>query len=497
MNRNEKGLQIEQAENSMGTAGIPGLVLKTGVPLMISLLINSLYNFVDSVFVSRISEDALTALSLAAPVQILMSSMGLGIAVGLNAVISRALGEQDREKVKRTASASLVLAFFAWVLVAALEILVMRSYFQWQSGGNEVIMAYGIPYLRICMLGSLGMMGQWVFDRFVMASGRSSLFLFTLSAASVTNLILDPILIFGYFGLPVMGTAGAALATVIGQWVGCFAGYFINRRWNREIPIHFTVNADKRCMAEILKIGIPSTLVQAISSVLAIYVNSVLMLITPTAVAVYGACVKIQGLVTVGVNGMGSGLIPIVAYNYGAKKPKRIYQSCRFAMMYSVVFYSVFFLIMELAPEWVLLLFDASEEMLAIGVIALRIMAVSYLLSNVCLTYSAAFQGLGMGVQSMMLTLSRQVALPILLIAFLSRSGNLSFIWMAFVLAEAVVILPGIFLWKKESGKVLRHLEQQEEITFTKRTERMEKGRKPSFGLMGLPLKKVTAHYDR
>lgn len=456
--------QIEQTENNMGTAGIPGLVMKMGVPLMVSLLINSLYNFVDSVFVSRVSEDALTALSLAAPVQILMSAMGLGIAVGLNAVISKALGEQDEEKVRRTASAALVLAFLAWVLVVVLEILALRAYFRWQSGGNEVIMNYGIPYLRICMIGSLGMMGQWVFDRFVMASGKSSLFLFTLSAASITNLILDPILIFGYFGFPAMGTSGAALATVIGQWAGCFAGYFINRRWNREIPIHFTVKADKSCMAAILKVGIPSTLVQAISSVLAIYVNSVLMVITPTAVAVYGACVKIQGLVTVGVNGMGSGLIPIVAYNYGAKKPGRIYQGCRWAMLYSVAFYSAFFLIMEVFPEQVLLLFDASEEMLAIGVTALRIMAVSYLLSNICLTYSAAFQGLGMGVQSMLLTLSRQVVLPVVFIAVLSQLGNLSLIWMAFVLAEAVVIPFGMVLWRKESGKVLKSLEPIKQI---------------------------------
>ena len=208
-------------------------------------------------------------------------------------------------------------------------------------------------------------------------------------------------------------------------------------------------------MVAILKVGIPSTFVQVITSVLAIYVNSVLMAITPTAVAVYGACVKIQGLVTVGVNGMGSGLIPIVAYNYGAKKPERIYQSCRWAMLYSVMLYSVFFLIMEIVPEQVLLLFDASEEMLAIGVTALRIMAVSYLLSNVCLTFSSAFQGLGMGVQSMLLTLSRQVVMPVLLITAVSWFGELSLIWWAFVLAEALVIPVGMILWKKESGKSL------------------------------------------
>lgn len=448
--------KTSQAADRMGTEKVSGLVLKTGIPLMISMLINSLYNFVDSVFVSRIAEEALTALSLSAPVQILMSAMGLGIAIGLNAVISRALGEQHREKVTQTASAALVLAFLAWVLVVALELLALEPYFRWQSDGNAQIMNYGIAYLRICMLGSLGMMGQWVFDRFVMASGRSSLFLFTLSAASVTNLILDPILIFGYFGLPAMGTEGAALATVIGQWVGCFAGYLINRRWNQEIPIYFTVKADKRCLVEILKIGIPSTLVQAVSSVLAIYVNSVLMVFTPTAVAVYGTCVKIQSLVTVGASGMGSGLIPIVAYNYGAKKPERIYQSCRWAMVFSFAFYMVFFLVMECIPEQVLRLFDASEEMLTIGIPALQIMAVGYLLSNVCLTYSSAFQGLGLSVQSMMLTLSRQVVLPVVFIAIVSRFGRISGIWMAFVAAEAVVIPFGIILWRREAEKVLK-----------------------------------------
>lgn len=441
--------------NPMGVGKISGLVLKTGLPLMVSLLINSLYNFVDSVFVARISEEALTALSLAAPIQIIMSAMGLGIAVGLNAVISRALGERDGERVKDTASAALVLAFLAWVVVVILEVTVLGPYFRWQAGGDGAIMGYGISYLRICMLGSLGMMGQWVFDRFVMASGKSSLFLFTLSAASITNLILDPILIFGYFGLPAMGTAGAALATVIGQWAGCVAGYFINRRWNREIPIRFVIKADTGCMGAILKVGIPSTLVQVVTSVLAIYVNSALMAFTPTAVAVYGACAKIQGLVTVGVHGMGNGLIPIVAYNYGAKKPERIYQSCRWAMLYSFLFYGVFFLLMEIVPGRVLLLFDASEEMLAIGVAALRIMAVSYLFSNVCLTFSAAFQGLGLGIQSMLLTLSRQVILPVVLIAAASHLGELSLIWWAFVLAEALVIPGGVVLWKRESGKVL------------------------------------------
>ena len=207
-------------ENSMGTQKVSRLVLTTGIPLMLSLLINSLYNFVDSVFVSRVAEDALTGVSLAAPVQIMVSALGLGNAVGLNAAISRALGEGRRDKVRKTASAAIFLALCAWVLISVACLAGVRRYFDWQSGGNADIAAYGRDYLTICMLFSLGQMGQWVFDRFVIASGKSHLFLFTLSAASVTNLILDPVFIFG-FG---MGTRGAAIATVIGQHVGLLAG---------------------------------------------------------------------------------------------------------------------------------------------------------------------------------------------------------------------------------------------------------------------------------
>ena len=236
---------MRQEENIMGTQKMSRLILSTGIPLMLSLFINSLYNFVDSMFISRVSEDALTALSLAAPVQMLVSALGLGNAVGLNAVISRALGKRKPDEVRRAADAAIFIALCSWVIIMVLCLFLVRPYFEWQSGGNKVIADHGVRYLTVCMLFSFGQMGQWVFDRFVIASGRSGLFLFTLSAASVTNLILDPIFIFGWFGLPAMGTLGAAMATVIGQIVGMIAGIFINRRWNREIPFGFTFHPDK------------------------------------------------------------------------------------------------------------------------------------------------------------------------------------------------------------------------------------------------------------
>ena len=438
-------------ENSMGTQKISKLILTTGIPLMLSLLINSLYNFVDSVFVSRVAEDALTALSLAAPVQVLVSALGLGNAVGLNAAISKALGEGKPDQVKKTANAAIFLALCAWVLISAACLLGVRWYFDWQSGGNETIAAYGRDYLNICMLFSLGQMGQWVFDRFVIASGKSHLFLFTLSAASITNLILDPIFIFT-FGL---GTKGAAIATVIGQFMGLLAGIFINRRWNKEISFSFTLRPDWKSVGAILRVGIPSTLVQVLTSFVSIVMNSILLAFSSTAVAVYGVCARMQGLCTVGVHGIDNGLIPIVAYNYGARKKERIHAAIRWALLDSLLFYVIFLLALELMPGAVLRLFNASEHMLLIGIPAVRVLALAWLVSIPNLVVAAALQGLSLPTPSMILTMLRQAILPVALALLLRLTGNLSLVWWAFVLAEGICVPLAFVFWQRNQRKVL------------------------------------------
>lgn len=448
-----------QKENIMGTQKMSRLVLSTGIPLMVSLFINSLYNFVDSMFVSQVSEKALTALSLAAPVQLLVSALGLGNAVGLNAVISKALGKKDAEEVRKAADAAIFIAFCSWALIAVLCLLFVKRYFAWQSGGDEVIETYGIQYLTVCMLFSLGQMGQWVFDRFVIASGRSGLFLFTLSAASVTNLILDPIFIFGLFGIPRMETLGAAVATVTGQTVGMFAGIMINRKWNREIPFGFTFRPDRRSVSAILKVGFPSTLVQILTSFVGILMNSILIAFSSTAVAVYGICIRINGISTVGVHGITNGLIPIVAYNYGAANKKRVSSAVRWSLLFGILFYLLFFAVLELAPPWVLRIFDASDYMLEIGVPALRILALAWLAAIPALVISAGLQGLSMGMSSMVLTMARQAVLPLVFAGIFSRFSHLNLLWMAFILAELLGMPLAMWLWKKgyggmESGKL-------------------------------------------
>ena len=438
-----------QKENIMGTEKMSRLIIVTGVPLMLSLLINSLYNFVDSVFVSRVSEDALTALSLASPVQILVSALGFGNAVGLNAVISKALGEKRPDKVKKAANAAIFIALCSWVLIAVMCILFVKPYFIWQSGGNETIAAYGRKYLTVCMLFSFGQMGQWVFDRFVMASGKSHLFLFTLSAASLTNLALDPIFIFGLFGIPRLETLGAAIATVIGQIVGMIAGILINRRWNQEIPFSFRLHPDGESVRAILKVGIPSAMVQVLTSFISVALNSILLTFSTTAVAVYGICIKIQSIVTVGVHGIDNGLIPIVAYNYGAGKRNRINEAIKWTLIYSVLLYMPFFAGLEFIPVTVLKIFDASNYMMTIGVPALRILALAYFVSIPNMVFAASLQGLSLGTRSMYLTMTRQAILPVVFALFLKNTGILNLIWLSFVLAELVGIPFALYLWKK------------------------------------------------
>lgn len=441
--------KADTAQNNMGTAKMNRLILTTGLPLMLSLLISSLYNFVDSVFVSYVSEDALTALSLAAPVQMIVSSLGLGNAVGLNAAISKALGENRPDKVKKIANASIFLAVCFWLLNVLLCVLFVKPYFLWQSGGNETIASYGQSYLSVCMLFSLGQMGQWVFDRFVIASGKSHLFLYTLSAASITNLILDPILIFGMFGLPRLEAFGAALATVIGQTVGLIAGILINLKWNKSIPFSFTLRPDKESILSILRVGIPSTLVQIFTSFVSVAMNSILIAFSTTAVAVYGICAKIHNLTFVCVSGINLGVIPIVAYNYGAKKYERVDSAVRWAITYSAGIFLAMLLFIEFLPSLVLNLFDASDFMLEIGTSALRLLGVAWLISVPGAVLSSALQGLSRGTLSLVLNTTRQTVLPLLFALLFSQFGQLNWIWIALVLVELLCLPLALYIWKR------------------------------------------------
>lgn len=445
-----------KSESIMGTMPIPRLIIKTSIPLIISLLVNNLYNLVDSIFVSRVSEDALTGISLAAPLQMIMIALGCGLAVGLNAMVSKAMGENNREEVKKATSAAIVMAFGAYLINVIVCLLVVRPYFVWQAGGNEAIAQYGISYIQICMLCSFGQMIQWVFDRLLIATGKSTLFLATLGTASIVNVILDPILIFGYFGLPAMGTAGAAIATVTGQLAGGLLGIYLNIKRNQEIPVYFTLHIDKRHVMNILKVGIPTAIMQGIMSVMGIFINTILYQFSSTAVAIYGILLKVQNLAQIGVQGINNGLIPIIAYNYGAKKEERIHETIRCAFLYAVMMMTVILIVLELIPDKILMLFDASEQMLALGVPAVRIMSVSFFVSSVGIIFAAIFQGFGNGTYSMYLAFMRQVILLIPILLMGAFMGNVTVIWLGFVIAEVLSIPYGIWLYRNVKQNTIK-----------------------------------------
>ncbi|MCM1416621.1 MAG: MATE family efflux transporter [bacterium] len=443
-----------ESKNRMGTAPIQRLLLANSVPLMLSLLFSTLYNTVDSMFIARINEEALTAVSLAAPMQLLMDALGSGIALGLNAAVSKALGERNGEAVQKTVSAGLFLAFCAWVILAAVGLTAVEPFFYWQSGGNERIAAYGSSYLSICMIFSLGNMFQWVFDRCLIAAGHSSLFLISLGGASLVNLVLDPIFIFGWFGLPVMGTAGAAIATMIGKTCGALIALFLNLCCNREIPVRFTFRPDVHSLLGILQVGTPTAFMQGLTSGAGILLNTVFIALSPTAVAVAGICNRIQNLALIGVHGICLGLIPIVAYNYGAKNRERIWGTLRWALADGIVIFTVLLLGLEALPEQILSMFHASEQMLLIGVPAIRILSVSYLISVPSILISHFFQALGRAFFSMVLTLARQVFFLLPCAVLFARAGNVETVWFAYITAE-VLALPVVWILLHRTKKSL------------------------------------------
>jgi len=438
------------AENPLGTKSMPKLVITTAIPLMISLIINSLYNLVDGIFVARISEEALTALSVVGPIQYIAGAMGSGIAVGLNAVISKALGMNARKTVKEAAFASMVLAVFAWAIASIIALLFARPYMVWQTGNDQVLVDYGLPYLRIVMYLSLGQMFQWVFDRFVVASGKSSLFLFTLSAASITNLILDPILIFGYFGLPAMGTRGAAYATVIGQFVGAIAGFFINKFWNKDIPVGFMKHVNWKILGDIVKVGLPTTMVQGLTNVSGIFINYMLLSFSGTALAVFGAALRIMNVSGCVIWGINVAIIPIVAFNFGAEKLDRIHSCMKWSLIYMYATFTPMMILMMIFADKLYLLFDASDNMLAMGVPAFRIIIFSLFLCVPGQVICSTFQGLSIPKPASIVSMIRQIVLPLAIIGIATLLGNLTVAWCTYALAEIIVFPLTWFYWVKK-----------------------------------------------
>ena len=445
-------------ENKMGTMPENQLLLSMAVPMMISMLVQALYNIVDSIFVSRICEDALTAVSMAFPWQNIVIAIAVGFGVGINALLSRALGQKNAERVNQVAINGLLLALLSYLLVLVAGLIGIRAYMRTQTD-IESIVNYGITYLNICILCSFGVFIEITFERFLQATGRTVYSMITQLTGAITNIILDPILIFGLLGFPKLGIAGAAWATVIGQCVGAVVAVMLNHFKNPEVHLRLRhIRPNGRLMGEITAISIPSIIMSCISSLTCFVMNMILIAYSSTAVAVFGVYFKLQSFVFMPVFGLNNGMVPIIAYKYGAQKPDRIHKTIRLGMAYAVAIMAVGLLVFQLIPKQLLLMFDASDAMLGIGAPALRIMSLAFVFAGVGIASSSACQAFGYSVYSMLISIARQIVVLIPAAYLLSLTGVLRSIWFAFPIAEIVSLFLSLFFLRttlKKTGMAL------------------------------------------
>ena len=438
-----------EQENKMGTMPVNRLLVTMSIPMIISMLVQALYNVVDSVFVSQISENALTAVSMAFPIQNLMISVAVGTGVGTNALLSRSLGEKNQTMANKAANNSIFLACASYVVFLIFGLTCTETFYRLQTDIPEII-AYGRDYVFFVSVLSFGIFLQVAFDRMLQATGRTFYTMFTQGSGAIINIILDPILIFGWFGFPKMEVAGAALATVIGQIVAMFISGILNVTKNADIQFRLkSMCPDKEVIARIYAVGVPSIIMSSIASMITFCMNQILMTFSATATAVFGVYFKLQSFVYMPVFGLNNGMVPIVAFNYGARQKQRIMKTMKLAIAYAFGMMLIGLAIFQIFPAELFRMFNASEAMLSIGIPSLRIISISFLFASINIISISMLQALGHGIYSMLISVGRQLIVLIPVAFLLSRTGNLNLVWLAFPLAETVaVVLSSIFLKK-------------------------------------------------
>ena len=435
---------MENSENKLGTMSIPKLLFQVSFPIVVSMFIQSMYNLVDSYYIGKINEDAFTAISIAFPIQNIMIGIAVGTGVGMNSLISRYLGEKNYEKSNRTAETGLALAIIYGIILLILSRFLPRPFLSAQTT-DENIIAYGIEYLQIVMGFSMGVFIQIFLERTLQSTGRSIFTMLTQLIGAVLNIILDPIFIFGYFGLPAMGVKGAAIATVMGQIIGALFGCFFEYKFNEEITIKKPV-LDLEIVKGIYVVGVPSMITITIQSFTIYVLNKMLSAISTSAIAALGAYFKVQSFVFMPIFGVNNGLVPIVAYNYGAKNKERIIKAIKLAFI-TVTFMMIFVsAIIMIFPREILGIFSAGDKMLEIGIPMLRICALSYIFAGISIVGTAVFQAFGNGILTLFDSILRQiiVLLPVAYIAV--KFFTVNEIWWGYVIAEFASTLFVIYL---------------------------------------------------
>ncbi len=454
-------MQEQRKENKMGTMPIPRLLMSMSLPIMASMLIQALYNVVDSIFVTRVSEDALTAVSLAFPVQAMMIAVAVGTAIGVNAILSRRLGEKNFEDANLTAENGVFLAVVSALAFALFGIFGVRPFFE-AFVEEGAVMRMGVSYTSIVSVFSAGVFISVIGERLVQATGNSIYSMVSQMAGAITNILLDPILIFGLLGFPRLEVAGAAIATVAGQFVSMFVIIYFNVKKNSEIKMNVRgFRPNRRIILDIYRIGLPSIFMQAIGSVMTFGMNKILILFSQTAVSVFGIYFKLQSFIFMPIFGLNSGMIPIIGYNFGARHRSRIVHTIWLGNLYALVIMGIGVVIFQLAPEWILgVLFDASEQMLAIGVPALRIISIHFLPAAVSIVLSGSFQALGKGMYSLIMSACRQLLVLLPAAYLLGRFLSLDALWFSFPLAEVVSLLIAVFLFWGLYHREIKPLDQ-------------------------------------
>lgn len=428
-------------ENKMGVMPLNRLLISMSVPMMISMLVQALYNIVDSMFVAQLSENALTAVSLAFPAQNLMIAVATGTGVGVNAALSRNLGEKNFERANKIADHALFLAALSYVVFALFGLCFARQFFRLQTDIEEIV-DLGTTYLRVCTIASFGLFMEIACERLLQSTGKTIYSMYTQGLGAIINIVLDPILIFGYFGAPALGIAGAAGATVIGQIIAFCLGFFFNKTRNHEITISLRdFKPSSEIISHIYAVGIPSIIMASIGSVMTFGMNKILIAFSSTATAVFGIYFKLQSFVFMPVFGLNNGTVPIIAYNYGAGKPDRIMGTLKLAAMYAVTIMLIGLAVVQLIPDKLLMIFSASDTMLSIGIPALRTISLSFLFAGFSIVCSSMFQALGHGMLSLWISVFRQLVVLLPVAFVFAKLGGLHVVWFAFPIAEVFAII--------------------------------------------------------
>ena len=447
----------KRPENKMGTMPINKLIINMSLPLITSMFVQAFYNIVDSLFVARINEDALTAVSMSFPAQNLMISAGVGVGVGITALIARYLGAHDEKGITRVVHNGIFLGILNSILFALFGIFLAKFYFEFQKASG-IIETYGIQYLSICSIFAFSIIMEITFERMLIASGKTIYTMITQSTGAIINIIFDPIFIFGLFGFPKMGIVGAAVATIFGQTVAMFMALYFNVTKNHEVRIsikNFAV--DFKTIVNIYEIGFPSIVMQSAASFMIFQLNNLLASFSTTATAVLGVYFKLQSFVILPVFGLNNSVISIVSYNYGAGKIKRLLKTVKVANIYAFSIMLAGFVLCQILPVQILKIFDASDNMLAIGVPALRIISFSFLIAPFSIVSSGTFQALGKGTFSLIISLIRQLIVILPLSYLLSRVMGMKGVWIAFPIAEIVAgILTTIYLRKLYKNEIMK-----------------------------------------